>query len=240
MKSADAIFNWWFHGVGGLGGWVLFLILVIAAIVYVFVDATQRKVSAIGWKLGAALPILLLFPSLVWRFSSHEVRASLRDLQEIFFILGIVGGIVPVASAIGYAVNYMGYTPPEPTDFQEEVYRRPPREPRRPVSVEGPAPPPRPHANAWLVEAGTNRNHQLFQGDTRLGRSKQNDIAFTDPAVSREHALIREERGHFTIYDRGAKTGVYINGKRLRQPMLLDHGDEIEMGDTRLRFVTAR
>ena len=239
MKSADAIFNWWFHGVGGLGGWVLFLILVIAAIVYVFVDATQRKVSAIGWKLGAALPILLLLPSLVWRFSSSEVQASLLNLQEMFFILVVVGGIVPVASAIGYAVNYMGYTPPEPTDFQEEVYRRPPPPPPPPPPLE-PAPPLRPHANAWLVEVGTNRTYQLFQGDTRLGRSKQNDIAFTDPSVSREHALIREERGHFTIYDRGAKTGVYINGKRLRQPMLLDHGDEIEMGDSRLRFVTAR
>jgi pSer/pThr/pTyr-binding forkhead associated (FHA) protein len=121
--------------------------------------------------------------------------------------------------------------PPPPPPVKEREGTAPP-----------PPPPPKkqPKVNAWLVEAGTNRSHQLNQGDTRIGRAKDNEVVFYDKAVSREHMLIREDRGHFTLYDRGAKTGTYVNGNRVEAPVLLAHDDEIEIGDTRLRFITSR
>jgi pSer/pThr/pTyr-binding forkhead associated (FHA) protein len=52
--------------------------------------------------------------------------------------------------------------------------------------------------------------------------------------------LIREERGHFTISDRGSTWGTYVNGNRLGGPRLLAPDDVIDIGGTRLRFITAR
>jgi pSer/pThr/pTyr-binding forkhead associated (FHA) protein len=74
----------------------------------------------------------------------------------------------------------------------------------------------------------------------RLGRTKHKDVASSDGAVSREHLLIRKDRGHFTLYDWEAKAGPYVNGNRVEGPLLLAHDDEIEIGDARLRFVTSR
>jgi hypothetical protein len=248
VSSVDAVFNWWYGydelgQLTNLGGWSLFLLVAIGANVYVFLDSQSRKVSAMGWKAATLLPIILILPTIFFRFSSDETRLSLQALLEIFFFLGLIGGIIPLAAAVGYAINFMGYIAPQEPPAQPYPSPPPPApvrsEPAPPPPRPAPPPPPaRPHANAWLVEAETNRNHQLFQGDTKIGRSKQNDIALNDKAVSREHALIREENGHFTIYDRGARTGIYLNGQRLERPELLAHGDTIELGDTRLQFVT--
>lgn len=243
VSSVDAVFNWWYFGLGGLGGWALFLLIAIGANVYIFLDSQSRKVSGMGWKAASLLPIILILPTLLFRFSSGETQQSLLNLLEIFFFLGIIGGIIPIAAAVGYGINFTGYTPQ--VEPPPPVYSPPPR-PVQPAQRPSPPPPPsprhppRPHANAWLVATETNRNYQLFQGDTKIGRSKQNDIALNDKAVSREHALIREENGHFTLYDRGARTGIYLNGQRLQRPEMLAHGDSIELGDTRLQFVTGQ
>ncbi|MFQ5616090.1 MAG: FHA domain-containing protein [Anaerolineales bacterium] len=243
VKSVDDFFNWWYTGLGGLGGWAIFLLIAIGANAYIFFDSQSRGVPAMGWKAAGLLPILLILPTLLFRFSSGETQQSLLNLLETFFFIGIIGGIVPLAAAVGYAINFTGYTPPlEPPP---QAYPSPPPFVPKPAPSPPPQPPPRPrptrpHANAWLIEPDTNRSHQLFQGDTRLGRGTQNDIALTDRAVSREHALIREENGHFTLYDRGSRTGIYLNGQRLQRPELLANGDTIELGDTRLQFVTGQ
>lgn len=241
VTSVDAVFEWWYAGLGGLGGWALFLLIAIGANVYIFLDSQSHKVSAMGWRVAGLLPILLILPTLLFRFSSGETQQSLVNLLEPFFFLGIIGGIIPIAAAVGYAINFTGYAPPVEAPPPAYPVPAPTVSPRRePSPAPRPVRPTRPYANAWLVETETNRSHQLFQGDTKIGRSKQNDIALNDRAVSREHALIREENGHFTIYDRGSKTGIHLNDQRLQRPELLAHGDTIELGDTQLQFVTGR
>jgi pSer/pThr/pTyr-binding forkhead associated (FHA) protein len=94
---------------------------------------------------------------------------------------------------------------------------------------------------AWLVDEQTGRQYQLFRGDTRIGRKAEvNDIVLNDPTVSREHALIRETNGVFTIYDRGSKGGTFVNAQKIRQPVILYHGDVIELGETRLTFMSSQ
>jgi len=95
----------------------------------------------------------------------------------------------------------------------------------------------RPRASAWLVNEDGDGNYQLNLGDTRLGRGSPNDIALADPAVSREHALIREANGGFTLFDRASAYGTYVNEQRVTGPVLLQHGDVIRLGDTILRLV---
>ncbi len=264
MTVTSQFFQWWFTA-WNIGGWVVFFLFAIAAIAWIIYDTVTRRVRAAGWLIGAILPALLLLPSALAGVSL-TVRAQMQNLLEIFFYVGLVGSIVPIVVAVGYGITYKGmrgcerghiydaslsecpvcaqerqaYPPPAP--IPQPVYPGPPEPvtvpPSRPPTR---TPPPKAKANAWLVDGQTNRTYQLNQGDTRIGRRKQdNDIVFTDRAVSKEHVLIREEQGHFTIYDRASKTGTYVNGRRLEGPLLLAHDDVIEIGDTRLQFITSR
>ena len=255
LDATSDFFHWWFEA-WGIGGWVIFLLLDIAVIAWLIYDSSNRRIRATGWLLGAILPALLLLPSALFGFAP-ATRTQMQDLQEVFFYLGLIGGIVPIVVVVGYYITYRGMRGCEKGHVYEASLADCPicaQDRARPASVPVPAPAPRsdqaaasppprdrPKANAWLVDEGTNRNYQLYRGDTRIGRRKEaNDIVFADKAISREHVLIREERGHYTIYDRGASTGTYVNGRRVEGPMLLAHDDVIELGDTRLRFMTSR
>ncbi len=256
MEATNSFFIWWFEQ-WGIGGWVIFFLVAVAAIAWTIYDSQSRRIRASGWLMGVILPALLLIPSVIFGFSL-TTRDQLQNLQETFFYIGLIGGIVPVVVAVGYGITYQGMRgcehghiyeaalgvcpicAPAPVDPVPVHHPAPVRTPSvsPPVS---PAPPAKPPANAWLLDEGANRTHQLNQGDTRVGRgTRANDIVLSDRAVSREHILIREDHGHFTIYDRGAKTGTYVNGRRLEGPLMLAHDDLIEIGDTRLRFVTSR
>jgi hypothetical protein len=236
MSSVDALYNWWYQG-WGIGGWLIFLLLALGAIVYVLFDSQSRGVSATGWKLAAILAALLLLPTIFYKFSDAASREAMvaSGVHETFFFLGLLGGIVPIASAIGYAINFAGLLPAPPSAEQPVAEPPPVEEPPAPAEKSA-----RPLAPAWLIEIDTDRSHQLFRGDSRIGRGKQNDLVLADKAVSREHILIREENERFTLYDRGSKTGTLVNDRRVEYPVLLEHDDLIVIGDTRLRFVIGR
>ena len=82
----------------------------------------------------------------------------------------------------------------------------------------------------------------------RDGLRRRNDIAFaeTETTVSREHAFIRyeAESGKFRLYDSMSQRGtsVFREGRRFQVPkgptrgFQLRSGDEIHLGDARLRF----
>jgi hypothetical protein len=159
----------------------------------------------------------------------------------LFFYMGLLGGIVPVLAALGYWITFRGITGEQlkPPPAEPPPVREPEPAPEPPPVLE-PAAPPRPMVNAWLIDTGANRSYQLYAGDTRIGRSQgRNDIVIAHPTVSREHVLIREEDGHFTLYDRGAKAGTLLNNRRVRAPEMLAHGDLVVIGDVELKFTTA-
>ncbi len=241
MVGTSQFFSWYFDGLGGIGGWVIFLIFYIAAAVWHIYDSQTRELNVPGWRLGVLLPGLLLLPTLLYRFAGADTQTSLLRYKELFFYMGLLGGITPVMVAVGYWVTFRGLTgkqfasPPDPTP-------EPVLEPSPPPSVPEPVPEPqaapaRPMVNAWLIDSTTKQSHQLYVGDTRIGRSRsRNDIVVSHPTVSREHVLIREDEGHFTIYDRGAASGILLNGRRVGAPEMLAHGDIIVIGDVEFKF----
>ena len=243
MVLAGDVYNWWYLGFGGLGGWSLFFLLSVLAGAYVYFDSANKDIKAVGWRLGAFLPLLLFTPTLFYRFFDGG-RTIERTASEWFLVLGVLGATISVAAAIGYAVTYWGYKPQPKQPAPPPVIVAPPRPAAPPPSPVPSAPveppkPQRPKADAWLVDANGHQ-HQLLQGDTRIGRSTRgNDIVLSDPSVSREHALIREQNGVFMLYDRGSKAGVYLNNHRLREPQVLYQSDVIQLGDVRLTFVSA-
>lgn len=252
MSATNAFFIWFFAGINGLGGWILFLILSLAAVIWIFYDSSKRNLPVLGWRLGAALLACLLLPTIIYRFASAEIQLSLTPFIEAIFYLGLLGGILPAVLAVGYYVTYkglmgcrnghiyeavLGQCPECSQPVRQENLRQDPYvpTPRIPTPDPGPIAPPRPvkaKTNAWLVDQN-GRNYQLCQGDTTIGRSSTNDIQFSGvSSVSRQHAKIQEKNGRFYLSDLASGSGTKVNGKYIQQATLLEPNDQIQFSDS--------
>jgi hypothetical protein len=79
----------------------------------------------------------------------------------------------------------------------------------------------------------------LGSGITTIGRGDGSAVLLSDVSVSRRHAHLVREGGRFVLHDQGSGNGTRVNGKPV-QRRTLRHGDEIELGDVKLRFVLPR
>ncbi len=67
-----------------------------------------------------------------------------------------------------------------------------------------------------------------------------NLVLEADSLCSKRYAVIeRDLDGRFTVYDLGSTNGTKVNGEAVDNRTLCD-GDEIQVGQTRLRFQLAR
>jgi adenylate cyclase len=88
---------------------------------------------------------------------------------------------------------------------------------------------------AWL-DVGDER-FPLAGKTFSLGRSKDNNVVFTSPKVSRRHALVHAQGGsEFSLVDLGSSNGTHLNGRRVVQPIPLKSGDTIQIGEQSLVF----
>lgn len=69
-----------------------------------------------------------------------------------------------------------------------------------------------------------------------IGRFETNAIVLDDVKVSRRHARVIHELGVTEIEDMESNNGVLLNGRSIDRRVIRP-GDEIEIGQTRLRFV---
>jgi hypothetical protein len=264
MPVTNEFFLWFYYGLGGLGGWFIFLLLAMAAIIWLLYDSQKRRLPAVGWRMAVILIALLILPALLYRFTVDpldpaSVTSPLYPFSEIIFYLGLLGGVLPPVIAIGYYVTFQGLVGCPQGHIYEAVLGQCPECARlaapqqrqyeppipRPIPVPKPTPeplpPPKPKAHAWLV-ADDGHDYQLNLGETTIGRSPDNDIQFIgDTTVSRQHAKLIEQNGHFRLIDLGTKNFTHVNGQIIHQPILLEPDDVIQFGDnTKLRFVTAQ
>ena len=68
-----------------------------------------------------------------------------------------------------------------------------------------------------------------------LGRARHNDLALTEPSISKSHARVLYENGTFLIEDQGSLHGVYVNAAKV-QKATLAHGGQIQLGNVTLKF----
>jgi type II secretory pathway predicted ATPase ExeA len=66
-----------------------------------------------------------------------------------------------------------------------------------------------------------------------IGRHPWNDVPLDDDSVSRHHAMLVRESGHWTIVDLNSTNGIRINDRVARQQRLR-HGDVVQIGRFRL------
>ncbi len=90
-----------------------------------------------------------------------------------------------------------------------------------------------------VVKRGPNAGSKflLHQPVMSVGRHPASDIFLDDITVSRRHAEFRRENGKFCVVDLGSLNDTYLN----REPVdsaVLANGDEIQIGNFRLIFLT--
>jgi ABC-type multidrug transport system ATPase subunit len=72
----------------------------------------------------------------------------------------------------------------------------------------------------------------LFAGKQRLviGRASDCDICLPHPMVSRYHALLEQPDGQLHIRDLASVNGVWANGRRITEPVVVREGERIGIG----------
>lgn len=108
------------------------------------------------------------------------------------------------------------------------------------------APPPlQPEAapEAYLESVGTAgapRRFTLKPGGTSIGRAPDNEVVITQEfsdwdTISRNHARVYQQAGHWIVQDLGSTNGVRVNGKRTGLNLLQD-GWQLHIGSVEFVF----
>lgn len=66
----------------------------------------------------------------------------------------------------------------------------------------------------------------------RIGRDAESDLQVFDPRVSRRHGQIEHQSGEYVITDLTSTNGIFVNGRRIAEPVTLAHGDVVEIANT--------
>src|SRR3954447_14780814 len=80
--------------------------------------------------------------------------------------------------------------------------------------------------------ADAGKSVQVQGNEFTIGREAGCDLVIADGKASRRHAALRPlPDGRATLYDLGSSNGTFVNGQRV-QSMLLQGGEQIQIGDT--------
>lgn len=93
-------------------------------------------------------------------------------------------------------------------------------------------------ALVFIAGPNTGRRYPLNAGEYVIGRRSDCQIFVPDMRVSRQHARVRVDEGHWAVEDLGSNNGTWVNGARLAAPHVLRHGDEIMIASNRIRVET--
>lgn len=77
--------------------------------------------------------------------------------------------------------------------------------------------------------------HFLRPRNYTIGRARHNDLALTEPSISKTHARLIYEKGRFAIEDQGSLHGVYVNAAKVERAELTS-GSQLQFGNVTLKF----
>jgi len=104
------------------------------------------------------------------------------------------------------------------------------------IGAAPPPPPPVPFGTLQVTTPGQPpRMVPLGRLPFTIGRQAGCDLLLSDSQISRVHARISLQDGTFILEDLGSTNGTFVNGQRVHHHVLRS-GDEIQIGQTRLRL----
>ncbi|MDQ3937720.1 MAG: FHA domain-containing protein [Chloroflexota bacterium] len=75
---------------------------------------------------------------------------------------------------------------------------------------------------------------------TTIGRDVNNAVVLDDSFASAEHALLTFRGRAWYVEDLGSTNGSWVNGQRVESYLPMSYGDELQIGQVRLRLERAR
>lgn len=91
----------------------------------------------------------------------------------------------------------------------------------------------------WLTfETGGGQGRSVEAQGTQfvLGRDASCDLVVPDDRASRRHAFLKAyPDGRAELHDMGSANGTFVNGHRITGPVLLQGGEDVQIGETVLR-----
>ncbi len=104
-------------------------------------------------------------------------------------------------------------------------------------SISSPSPLGQVKVGEWTLEviSGNDRGKRITTAGAliRVGSDTTNELALTDPAVSRRHLQIERTPLGLLLRDLGSRNGTWIENRRMIEAFV-EPGDEITLGRTRL------
>lgn len=97
-----------------------------------------------------------------------------------------------------------------------------------------------PRLIGWLVTFShrpEGEDFRLHAARLLIGSSPQCDIMIRDEAISRVHASITYRDGRCYLKDEQSRGGIFVNGAALAGECALESHDEIQLGQTVLKFI---
>ena len=98
LEGTNSFFFWYFYGLNGLGGWLLFFLLGLAAALWLMYDSQKRRLPAVGWRMGVVGAIVCPLSGILIALG----MGSLLGLDDAQFAMLVVFGALPPA-----VLNYM-------------------------------------------------------------------------------------------------------------------------------------
>jgi Skp family chaperone for outer membrane proteins len=91
---------------------------------------------------------------------------------------------------------------------------------------------------AWLEMCDAQQTRQPVRiSSLKIGRGQHNDFVLRNDSVSGNHCVLNRTReGQWSVTDLSSGNGVALNGERVQQAELR-HGDTIELGELKMRFL---
>jgi len=109
--------------------------------------------------------------------------------------------------------------PPPPSDIE-----------RTAVMKQPPTPPPSAKPGFMLSVGKLNKEFELKDGQTSIGRTIGCDIIIDDVSMSRKHAMITVSAGKVMIKDLGSSNGTSIDKKRISSEIEITPSSNIRLG----------
>ncbi len=91
----------------------------------------------------------------------------------------------------------------------------------------------------FLKNVASEEVFPVHYWENSIGRSRSCDIKLQDDTVSRAHAVLLRRKGGWFICDTGSKSGVAVDGKKIKERTTVGIGDVIQIGKVKLALMGA-